>query len=190
MKAVSLVVVAAGLFAAVGASALPRRASPDPDAAAAHVLIQPFGDSTLCITATGNSTTSPTILSTCNPAGTVSFSQIWDVNPLSNLGSNVVQFQNVGNNQCFSEFITIPPTNGVVVTTDICVDVNGNSHSGTRFDTSQAITQSKLPLVVTALNSQNGGNGDTGFCLDRAGNSVVLNACSGGLSQSWLMNTL
>ncbi|KAJ7207818.1 hypothetical protein GGX14DRAFT_454480 [Mycena pura] len=193
MKAISLAVVAAGLrvFAAVGASAVARRASPDPDAAVAHVLIQPLLDTTLCIAATGNSTTSPTVLSPCNPSsGTVSFSQVWDVNPLSNLGANVVQFQNVGNNQCFSEFITIPPTNGVVVTTDICVDVNGNSHSGTRFNPSQAITQSKLPLVVTALNSQNGGNGDTGFCLDRAGTSVVLNACSGSLSQSWLMSTL
>ncbi|KAJ7733517.1 hypothetical protein B0H16DRAFT_1468103 [Mycena metata] len=188
MKAVSLVVVAAGLVAAVGASAVARRASPNPDAAAAHVLIQPLLDSTLCITATGNSTTSPTILSRCNPTGTVTFSQVWDVN---SLGGNAVQFQNVGNNQCFAEFITIPPTNGVVVTIEACLDVNGNPQSGTRFDASQTITQSQLPLVVTALNSQVGGSTkDTGFCLDRAGNSVVLNACSGGVTQSWFMNPL
>ncbi|KAJ7733510.1 hypothetical protein B0H16DRAFT_1732318 [Mycena metata] len=178
MKAISLVVVAAGLFTAVGASVLARRASPDPDAAVAHVLIQPLLDSTLCITASGNSSTSPTILSPCNPtSGTFSLSQIWDVN---SLGGNAVQFQSVGNNQCFAEFIAIPPTNGVVVTTTGCFDVNGNPPSGTRFDASQAITQSKLPLVVTALNSQVGGTtADTGFCLDRAGNSVVLNTCSG-----------
>lgn len=189
MKVISLAVVAAGLFATVGASALARRASPDPDAAAAHVLIQPLQDLSLCITATGVSTTSPTILSPCNATGTVSFSQVWDVNPL---GGNVVQFQNVGNNQCFAQFITIPATNGAVVTIEACVDVNGNALTGTRFDASQAITQTKLPLVVTALNNQVGGtqNVNTGFCLDRAGNSVVLNACSGSLSQSWLMTTV
>jgi hypothetical protein len=185
MKAISPVVVAAGLFAAVGASALARRASLDPDAAAAHVLIQPLLDSTLCITATGNSTTSPTILSPCNATGAVSFSQVWAVNPL---GGNVVQFQNVGNNQCFAQFITIPATNGAVVTIEACVDVNGNVLTGTRFDASQAITQTKLPLLVTALNNQVGGTTDTGFCLDRAGNSLVVNACSGSLSQSWFMN--
>ncbi|KAJ7899721.1 hypothetical protein B0H13DRAFT_1883711 [Mycena leptocephala] len=177
MKAISLAVVAPGLFAAVGASVLARRASPDPDAAAAHVLIQPLLDSTLCITATGVNTTSPTILSSCNPtSGIVNFSQVWDVN---SLGGNVVQFQNVGNNQCFAQFITTPNTNGLVVTTEPCLDVNGNVLTGTRFDASQAITQSKLPLVVTALNNQLGGKGNTGFCLDRAGNSVVVNACSG-----------
>ncbi|KAJ7791605.1 hypothetical protein B0H13DRAFT_1935923 [Mycena leptocephala] len=121
----------------------------------------------------------------CNPTGTVSFSQVWDVNPL---GGNVVQFQNVGNNQCFAQFITIPATNGAVVTIEACVDVNGNALTGTRFDASQAITQTKLPLLVTALNSQLGGSTDTGFCLDRAGNSLVVNACSGSLSQSWFMN--
>ncbi|KAJ7432661.1 hypothetical protein B0H11DRAFT_2209355 [Mycena galericulata] len=187
MKAISLAVVAAGLFTAVGASALARRASSDPDAAAAHVLIQPLQDTTLCITANGVSSTSPTILSPCNPTnGTVNFSQVWDVNPL---GGNVVQFQNVGNNQCFAQFITTPNTNGLVVTTEPCLNVNGVVLTGTKFDASQAITQSKLPLVVTALNSQLGGSVDTGFCLDRAGNSVVVNACSGSLSQSWFMTT-
>ncbi|KAJ7714974.1 hypothetical protein B0H16DRAFT_1898915 [Mycena metata] len=188
MKAVSLVVVTAGLFAAVGASALARRASPDPDVVAAHVLIQPVLDTTLCITATGNSTsTSPIILSSCNPTGTITFSQIWDVTPL---GGNVVQFQNAGNNQCFGEFSTVPPTNGVAITTEPCVDVNGNVRTGTEFDASQAITQDKLPLVVTALNSLVGSTVDTGFCLDGAGNSLVLNLCNGGVSQTWLMNTL
>ncbi|KAJ7207819.1 hypothetical protein GGX14DRAFT_396032 [Mycena pura] len=193
MKAISLTVVAAGLFAAVGASALARRTSPDPDAAAAFVLIQPFQSPTLCITATGANNTNPTILSPCDPSGAISFSQVWAVTLLSTLnqGANVVQFQNVGNNACLSEFTTVPPKNGVLVTMDPCVDVNGNSLSGTRFDPSQAITQSKLPLLVTSLNSLNGGNGNTGFCLDRAGNqSVVLNACSGSLSQSWLISAL
>ncbi|KAJ7036411.1 hypothetical protein C8F04DRAFT_1338209 [Mycena alexandri] len=164
-------------------------ASPDLDATVAHVLIQPIQDPTLCVTETGNSTTSPTILSPCNPtSGTLSLSQIWDVN---SLGGNAVQFQSVGNNQCFAEFITIPPTNGVVVTTTGCFDVNGNPPTGTRFDASQAITQSKLPLVVTALNSQVGGSmKDTSFCLDRAGNSVVLNACSRGITQTWAINPL
>ena len=187
MKAISLAVVAAGLFAAVGASALARRASPDPDAAAAHVLVQPFQDRTLCITATGVSTTSQTILSPCNQTSGVNSSQIWGVNPL---GDSVVQFQNVGNNQCFAQFITVPNRNGLVVTTEPCVDVNGNALTGTRFDASQTITQSKLPLVVTGLNNQLGGVVDTGFCLDRAGNSVVVNACTGGFSQTWIMTAV
>ncbi|KAJ7733519.1 hypothetical protein B0H16DRAFT_1696151 [Mycena metata] len=181
MKAVSLLVaVAAGLFAAVGASAVARRAGPDPDAVVAHVLIQPLQDSALCITAIGVSNTSSTVLSACN----LDISQIWDVNPLS---GNVVQFQNVANNQCLTP-LTAPPTNGMVITTEPCLNpANGVPFSGTQFDSSQAITQSKLPLVVTALNSQVGTFKDTGFCLDQAGSSVVVNACNGGLSQSWVM---
>ncbi|KAJ7775394.1 hypothetical protein B0H16DRAFT_1507190 [Mycena metata] len=182
MKAVSLVTVAAELFAAVSASTLAHRASPDPDTAAAHVLIHPIQDSTLCITANGVSSTSPTILSPCN----LNLSQIWDVNALS---GNVVQFQNVDNNQCFAELMTVPPTNGAVVTTEPCLSVDGGVRTGSRFAASQAITQSKLPLVVTALNSQVGGSKNTGFCLDRAANSVVLNACNGGLSQSWFLES-
>jgi hypothetical protein len=83
---------------------------------------------------------------------------------------------------------TAPPTNGLVITTEPCLNpANGVPFSGTQFDSSQAITQTKLPLVVTALNSQVGTFKDTGFCLDQAGSSVVVNACSGGLSQSWVM---
>ncbi|KAJ7193206.1 hypothetical protein GGX14DRAFT_592934 [Mycena pura] len=157
MKAISLAVVAVGLFAAVGASVLARCASPEAEAAAAHVVIQSLQDPTLCITATGDSLTSPTILTPCNSSdsetesGIVSFSQVWTVNPL---GANVVQFQNVDNNQCFAQFITDPNTNGLVVTIEPCVDDNGNALTGTRFDASQAITQRKLPMAVTALNNK------------------------------------
>jgi hypothetical protein len=93
----------------------------------------------------------------------------------------------VGNNQCLTP-LTAPPTNGLVITTEPCLNpANGVPFSGTQFDSSQAITQTKLPLVVTALNSQVGTFKDTGFCLDQAGSSVGVNACSGGLSQSWVM---
>ncbi|KAJ7020195.1 hypothetical protein C8F04DRAFT_1319223 [Mycena alexandri] len=186
MKAVSLVVVTAGLFAAVGASALARRASPAPDAAAAHVIIHPLLDSTLCITATGFSNTNLTVLSPCSPQG-ISTLQLWGVNAGGG-GGNSVQFQSVGTNLCFAVGTTTP-TNGMVITGSGCVNSNGVVLSGTSFDASQTITQSKLPLVLTALNSQVGNFTNTGFCLDRAGSSLVVNACNGGLSQSWLMES-
>ncbi|KAJ7775457.1 hypothetical protein B0H16DRAFT_1756824 [Mycena metata] len=169
-------------LAGSGASALVRRASPVTDAAATHVLIHPVQDTTLSIMANGSSLTSPTVLSPCNQG--INISQIWDVNPT---GGNVVQFQNVGNNRCFV-LNTNTPTNGFAITSSLCIDsINGNLFSGAVFHASQAITHSKLPLVVTALNNQVGTLKDTGFCLDRAGNAVVINACNGGLSQSWLM---
>ncbi|KAJ7721318.1 hypothetical protein B0H16DRAFT_1595748 [Mycena metata] len=190
MKFVSLVVLATRLFTAVGASAVAPRASPDPDAAIANVIIQPLlnsrlcplVNSSLCITATGTSLTSPTILAPCNNL----LSQLWSVNSVT---GNVVQFQNVGNSLCFAE-LTAPPFNGLAVTIEPCLQTNGAAFSGTLFDASQTITQSKLPLVVTALNSRVGSTTDTGFCLDQTGNSLVINGCSGSLTQSWLLSSL
>ncbi|KAJ7020334.1 hypothetical protein C8F04DRAFT_302735 [Mycena alexandri] len=185
MKFVSLIVLATGLFTAVGASVVARRASPDPDAAIATVIIQPLLNSTLCITASGTTVSSATILSPCSNF----LSQLWSVNAITANGPNTVQFQNVGNNQCFAE-ITTPVTDGLVVTSEPCLQTNGVSFSGVLFDASQTITKSKLPLVVTALNSRADGTAAlTGFCLDHAGNTVVLNQCTGSLPQSWLITS-
>ncbi|KAJ7229813.1 hypothetical protein GGX14DRAFT_409455 [Mycena pura] len=167
MKAISLAVVAAGLFAAVGASALARRASPDPDAAAAHVLIQPFQNRTLCITATGVSTTSPTILSPCNQTSGVNSSQIWGVNPL---GGSVVQFQNVGNNQCFA-----------------CQRQCANRDAVRCF----ADDHPKQTAFGGDRSQQSAGRRcGHGLLLGSSGNSVVVNACSGGFSQTWIMTAV
>jgi hypothetical protein len=123
------------------------------------------------------------VLSPC--ASPLASSQIWGVNTLDN--ARIVQFQNSGNNLCLE--IQFNPFNGQRVTNSGCSNSDGSGRpvSNTEFDTSpQTITASNLPIVVTSINNRIHFS-NTGFCMERSGNNVVVNPCFGSVGQTWIM---
>ncbi|KAJ6537587.1 hypothetical protein B0H10DRAFT_2246014 [Mycena sp. CBHHK59/15] len=184
-KTASLVALAVWFAGAANASALSARVGPVAQAAVAHVLIHPILDSTLCVTPTGTGEGSPIVVSPC--ASPPSASQIWGVNTLDN--AHIVQFQNTANNLCFE--MQFDPFSGQIVTNSGCSNSDGSGRpvSNTEFDTSpQTITASNLPIVLTAINNRIH-FANTGFCVERSGNSLVFNSCNGGVGQTWLLTS-
>ncbi|KAF7358373.1 hypothetical protein MVEN_00887400 [Mycena venus] len=182
-KTASLVALAVWFAGAANASALSARVGPVTEAAVAHVFIHPILDPTLCVTPSGTGEGSQVVLTTCASQP----SQIWGVNTLDN--AHIVQFQNAGNNLCFE--MQFDPFNGQIVTVSGCLNSDGSNRpvSNTEFDTSpQSITATNLPIVLTALNNRIH-FANTGFCVDRSGNGIVFNPCSGGASQTWLLTS-
>ncbi|KAJ6541330.1 hypothetical protein B0H19DRAFT_1077201 [Mycena capillaripes] len=176
-KTASLVALAVSFAGAANASALSARAGPVTQAAAAaHVLIHPILDPSLCAVISGNGESDPIVFAPCISPATAA--QIWGVNPLDN--GHIVQFQNTANNLCFA--IVKDPFNGEVITQVGCLNSDGSGRpiSNTEFDTSpQTITANNLPIVLTAVNNRIHFS-NTGFCMDRSGNTAVVNVCNGG----------
>jgi hypothetical protein len=70
------------------------------------------------------------------------------------------------------------------VNADVCVDDASNGNHGSKIQAYQCNSDLAQYWVYTA-DGQLVHNGD---CLDLSGNSVVLNACSGGSAQQWTVN--
>jgi hypothetical protein len=182
-KTASLIAVAVWFAGAANASALSARVGPVAQAAETHILIHPILDPTLCVTPTGTGEGSPLVVSPCaSPSSAI---QVWGVNTLDN--AHIIQFQNVANNLCLE--MQFDPFSGQIVTNSGCSNSDGSGRpvSNTEFDTSpQTIAADNLPIVLTAINNRIH-FANTGFCVERSGNSLVFNPCNGGVGQTWLL---